>query len=141
MTVLDSVTNGLGEASGGKKIAGEWTPINGIGNGEPTNIAHVYPFNAINRVVKDALNKWPDPSKTPTAANFDHDAPARLLAFFDWLFLIDPDAVVNKDFHIAAAYAGRPIPHLGKVPVCQAFSYLDDNFELLCLYQIGSVFN
>ena len=140
MTVLDSVTNGLRKASGGKKIAGKWTPIDGIGNGETTNLAHVYPFNAMKRLVDDALKKWPDPSKTPTAANFDHDAPARLLAFFDWLFLIDPDAVVNKDFHIAAAYAGRPIPHRGKVPACQAFSYLDDNFELLCFYQIRSVF-
>ena len=76
-------------------------------------------------VVQDALNKWPDPTKIPTAANFDHEAPARLLAFFDWLFLIDPDAVVNSNFHNVRAYAGLPITHTGKIPDCQAFSSLD----------------
>ena len=121
MKVLDSVKKGLIRASGGQNIAGTWTPINGKGNKEITNLAHVYPENAIKGVVKDALNKWPD----PTAANFDHDAPARLLAFFDWLFLIDDFAVVNEDIHKAAAYAGGPIvwgigpiPHRGKVCTC-----------------------
>ena len=99
MTELDSVRNGLIKASGGKKIAGKWTPINGIGNGEPTNLAHVYPYNAMKSVVDDALKKWPDPSKTPTVANFDHDAPARMLAFFDWLFLIDLYTVVGWLLH------------------------------------------
>ena len=70
-------------------------------------------------VVQDALNKWPDPTKIPTAANFDHEAPARLLAFFDWLFLIDPQAVVNTGFHSA----GRQISHTGSLSNLPDFSF------------------
>ena len=62
-----------------------------------TNLAHVYPYNAMAYVVQDALNKWPDPAKNDR--DIDHEAPARLLAFLDWLFLIDPQAVVNAGFH------------------------------------------
>ena len=113
MKVLKSVENGLIRASGGTYVGGTWTPINGIGNGNPTNLAHVYPYNAMKSVVDDALKKWPDPSKTPTADNFDHDAPARLLAFLDWLFRIDDQAVVNAGFHDHPG--GGQITHRGSL--------------------------
>ena len=60
-------------------------------------------------VVQDALNKWPDPRKND--GDIDHEAPARLLAFFDWLFRIDPQAVVNAGFHDARG--GGQILHSG----------------------------
>ena len=61
-------------------------------------------------VVRGALDKWPDPAKN--IRDIDDEAPARLLAFFDWLFRIDPQAVVNTGFHDAAPI-GAPILHSG----------------------------
>ena len=60
-------------------------------------------------VVVDALDKWPDPSKND--GDIDHEAPALLLAFFDWLFRIDLQAVVNAGFHDARG--GGQILHSG----------------------------
>ena len=96
---FDYIRDGLIQASGGTHVKTgkkwKWVPRNGAGNGEKTNLAHVYPYNAMKSVVEDALDKWPD----PTSPTIDHDAPARLLAFLDWIFKIDLQAVVNSDFH------------------------------------------
>ena len=102
MPVFDHIRDGLIQASGGTNVGDQWNPKwiprktrGGAQNGENTNLAHVYPQNAMKGIIKDALNKWPN----PTSPTIDHDAPARLLAFLDWIFKIDIHAVVNSDFH------------------------------------------
>ena len=108
MPVFDHIRDGLIQASGGTNHGGKWIPRktrDGAQNGENTNLAHVYPQNAMKGVIEDALNKWPN----PTSPTIDHDAPARLLAFVDWIFKIDTQAVVNSDFH----NAGGQITHSG----------------------------
>jgi len=79
-----------------------WAPPAG-----PTcDLAHVYPYNAMEKVVRKALDKWPNPAK-PDDRHNDHEAPARLLAFLDWLFRIDEDAVVNPGVHPGGFHPGR----------------------------------
>ena len=109
------VKNSLKLASGWS-----WNGYNFVPRPAPvptTNLAHVYPYNAMEYVVQDALDKWPDPRKNDH--DIDHEAPARLLAFFDWLFRIDPQAVVNADFHDT----GGQIAHSG------SYLFLFDFFD------------
>ena len=106
MPVFDHIRDDLIQASGGTNVGTKWIPRktrDGALNGENTNLAHVYPQNAMKGVIEDALNKWPN----PTCPTIDHDAPARLLAFVDWIFKIDTQAVVNSDFHNAGGHGLR----------------------------------